>query len=812
LGRAFLFRGSSFRQEIGGIDMKTAKTLFGILWITLALAAQVQAQFNYNNNGDGTCTITGYTGTGGVVAIPGTINGLTVTAIGTGGADYVFLYTGVTLVTIPGSVTSIRDYSFDSCTSLTSITIPNSVTSIGIGAFIYCSNLTSVGIGNNVTSIGNYAFYSCTKLTGLYFEGDAPTVGESVFSSDNSATAYHLAASTGNFGFGLPIALWTYASLQVSISPSNADSAGAQWQVDEGPWQNSGATVTGLTVGSHVISYLPVTSFGTPSEQVVTVVSGQTTNVGANYIPLGSLQVFVTPNGAANAGALWQVDGTGWQTNGSVMFNLAAGNHTVEFSTIGGWATPTNQTVTVNFDQTTIATGTYNELGSLRVFITPNGAVSAGALWQVDSSGWQMSGSVVSNLAAGNHTVEFSTIGGWTPPTNQTVTANLNQTTIATGTYVEQFGDLLVVLSPAGAVSAGARWQVDDGPWQISGETVAGLTVGTHTLTFSVVPGWGVPTSETVGINFNQTANVAAAYSEPRAATATAMLNNGFVVGATVTDGGVGYTNIPLVRFIGGGGSGALAAAVVSNGVVIAVSVLEAGHGYTSTPLIVIDPPFIPNPVLGIAPMWGLVYSNLTIGGAYQLQQSSKWYWTNWPVNFTATSSVYTQLVSGLIYGGDCRLVLGPVPAQAFGVAEVDNGFVVGAILTTGGSGYVTNPPVSIVSDDGGVNATAVSEISSAGVVTNISITDAGSGYSDMPTIEIAPPPAISVAPTILPVMRVDSSSLAPYDNYQIQFAPALGTTWENWNGGLFIPTNVTNSQFVFITNATGFFRLEYAP
>src|SRR5277367_2418213 len=71
-------------------------------------------------------------------------------------------------------------------------------------------------------------------------------------------------------------------------------------------------------------------------------------------------------------------------------------------------------------------------------------------------------------------------------------------------------------------------------------------------------------------------------------ATATPTLVNDFVVGANITDGGYGYTNTPLVRFIGGGGSGAQAVAVVSNGLVVAVNVLDAGYGYTNAPLVVI--------------------------------------------------------------------------------------------------------------------------------------------------------------------------------------------------------------------------------
>jgi hypothetical protein len=50
----------------------------------------------------------------------------------------------------------------------------------------------------------------------------------------------------------------------------------------------------------------------------------------------------------------------------------------------------------------------------------------------------------------------------------------------------------------------------------------------------------------------------------PYRAIATSTLMNGFVVDATVTYGGYGYTNAPLVRFIGGGGIGAQAVTVVS--------------------------------------------------------------------------------------------------------------------------------------------------------------------------------------------------------------------------------------------------------
>ncbi len=79
----------------------------------------------------------------------------------------------------------------------------------------------------------------------------------------------------------------------------------------------------------------------------------------------------------------------------------------------------------------------------------------------------------------------------------------------------------------------------------------------------------------------------------PHQATATAQVVNGFVVGATITDPGYGYTNAPLVEIVGGGGTGATAIASISNGAVTAITVTGAGKGYTSTPIVRIGSPFL---------------------------------------------------------------------------------------------------------------------------------------------------------------------------------------------------------------------------
>ena len=143
----------------------------------------------------GAITIIGYTGSGGAVTIPDTINGLPVTSIGSGAFTNCASLTSVTIGT---NVTSIADTAFQNCSSLASVTIGTNVTCIGNSAFQNCANLTSLTIPGSVTNLGGSAFASCAGLVGVYFQGKAPIPGgdSSVFSGD-PATVYYLPGTTG---------------------------------------------------------------------------------------------------------------------------------------------------------------------------------------------------------------------------------------------------------------------------------------------------------------------------------------------------------------------------------------------------------------------------------------------------------------------------------------------------------------------------------------------------------------------------------------------------------------------------------------
>ena len=89
----------------------------------------------------------------------------------------------MTSVTIPNSVTSIGEHTFEGCSSLTSVTIPNSVTSIGDRAFDWCTGLTSVTIPNSVTRIGIYTFYNCSGLKSVTIPNSVTSIGDCSFGS-----------------------------------------------------------------------------------------------------------------------------------------------------------------------------------------------------------------------------------------------------------------------------------------------------------------------------------------------------------------------------------------------------------------------------------------------------------------------------------------------------------------------------------------------------------------------------------------------------------------------------------------------------
>ncbi|HTV41635.1 MAG TPA: leucine-rich repeat domain-containing protein [Candidatus Sulfotelmatobacter sp.] len=222
------------------------------------------AQLTCVTNG-GAITITGYSGSGLSLIIPGATNGYPVTTIGSAA-----FYNNMTLttVTIPNSVTNIGDLAFAN-SALVSVTIPGSVIGIGNQAFANCQSLTNISVNATnpaysslngvlfdkaqdtliqypaalssvsgcytvpagVSTIGGYAFFGASgfatvtmpasvinigddcfayclaqyngNLT-VYFAGNAPSVGVDAFYADGlngQVVVYYLPGTAGWTGF-----------------------------------------------------------------------------------------------------------------------------------------------------------------------------------------------------------------------------------------------------------------------------------------------------------------------------------------------------------------------------------------------------------------------------------------------------------------------------------------------------------------------------------------------------------------------------------------------------------------------------------
>ncbi len=172
----------------------------------------------------GEAIITGYTGVGGDVAFPDSINGQLVTEI-----DVAALAgnTGITQIELPTELLFIREGAFRNCTALLEVTIPGGVLEVGESAFEGCASLQTLTLESGVSLLLESAFRGCALervvapasidfidpnvfadnavLDSIYFLGDAPLLDANALGS--ASTAYFFSDAVG---FMSPE--WEYAS------------------------------------------------------------------------------------------------------------------------------------------------------------------------------------------------------------------------------------------------------------------------------------------------------------------------------------------------------------------------------------------------------------------------------------------------------------------------------------------------------------------------------------------------------------------------------------------------------------------------
>ena len=134
-------------------------------------------------------------------------------------------------------------------------------------------------------------------------------------------------------------------------------------------WYRNGNSISGATSSSYTLSNCQSSDNGASFYCVCTNCNGAnqiqsqtkylTVNGGSTT---GSVQVNLAPADAVTAGATWSIDGNGSYTSGQTISSISQGSHSITFSTISGFNTPSTQSINVTTGNTATTQGTYTKI------------------------------------------------------------------------------------------------------------------------------------------------------------------------------------------------------------------------------------------------------------------------------------------------------------------------------------------------------------------------------------------------------------------------------------------------------------------
>ena len=133
--------------------------------------------------------------------------------------------TGLTEITIPGTVKKIGSWAFSGCTNLREVTLSYGITTLGSRVFIRCTSLEYISIPQSITSIPMLAFGTCTSLNVVSLPSTLKTIESSAFSGCKSLDHLDIPNSVTKIGAAMISGCDGITEITVPANVSKLDGA-----------------------------------------------------------------------------------------------------------------------------------------------------------------------------------------------------------------------------------------------------------------------------------------------------------------------------------------------------------------------------------------------------------------------------------------------------------------------------------------------------------------------------------------------------------------------------------------------------------
>ena len=235
---------------------------------------------------------------------------------------------------------------------------------------------------------------------------------------------------------------------------------------------------------------------------------------------------------------------------------------------------------------------------------------------------------------------------------------------------------------------------------------ITAIVAGAVTQVVIINPGSGYPPTPQVTISGSSGAG----------ATAIAQVVNsggsvGTLSGFIVTNCGFNYSTPPTVTIAAPGT--AVANATLTTPQVQQINRLSSGSGYSGSPSVVIE-----NPLGSVSPTTAVATCAVTSNAVVYVG----------PVDANGNPTLGLVGGSGLTVPPTVTIAAPASGVQAQGIAAISNGIVTNVVITQGGSGYVTAPAVTFSSNEPSSNVGFTLPLCLT--ITGVTVGTAGTGYS----------------------------------------------------------------------------------